>query len=108
MRNRPDCVLADRAYSSPSTRRALRVVRGIRFVGLEKKDHAAHRPRKGSRGGRPPAFDPEAYKGRNVVERCLSRARSQPVATRDLDDLSGDPARLVGGEEDHRVRDVLG
>ena len=73
-RKRPDCVLADRAYSNPATRRALRA-RGIRFVSPEKKDHAANRLRRGSRGGRPPAFDAEAYKGRNVVERCFNRLK---------------------------------
>ncbi|TNH21567.1 transposase [Micromonospora orduensis] len=41
-RERPDCVLADRAYSAPATRRALRK-RGIRLVSPEKRDHAAHR-----------------------------------------------------------------
>jgi len=29
--------------------------------------------RRGSRGGRPIAFDAEAYKGGNVVERCVNR-----------------------------------
>ncbi len=67
-RKRPDRVLADRAYSSPSTRRAMRA-RGIAFTSPEKADHAGHRLRRGSRGGRPPAFDTEIYKGRNVVER---------------------------------------
>ncbi|WP_371685887.1 IS5 family transposase [Micromonospora sp. MW-13] len=81
-RKRPDCVLADRAYSSPSTRHALRA-RGIRFVSPEKKDHAAHRRRRGSRGGRPPAFDAEVYKGRNVVERCFNRLKQfRGLATR--------------------------
>src|SRR5690606_6269654 len=66
-RKRPDRVLADRAYSSPSTRRAMRA-RGIAFTSPEKADHAGHRLRRGSRGGRPPAFDTEIYKGRIVLE----------------------------------------
>ena len=35
----------------------------------EKQDVIAARQRKGQRGGRPPEFDAESYKGRNVVER---------------------------------------
>jgi transposase len=39
---------------------------------------------KGSRGGRPPAFDREAHKQRNVVERAVNRLRGhRAVATRD-------------------------
>ena len=30
---------------------------------------AGHRKRRGSRGGRPPAFDSVDYRGRNVIER---------------------------------------
>lgn len=81
-RNRPDRVLADKAYSSPSTRRALRR-RGIAFTSPEKRDHAANRLRRGSAGGRPPAFDPETYKRRNVVERCFNRLKQfRALATR--------------------------
>jgi hypothetical protein len=76
-RKRPDRVLADKAYSSPSTRRALRK-RGIAFTSPEKKDHAANRLRRGSAGGRPPVFDLEVYKGRNVVERCFQPAQAVP------------------------------
>jgi transposase len=35
----------------------------------EPADQAGHRKRCGSAGGRPPAFDAEDYKGRNVIER---------------------------------------
>ncbi len=81
-RKRPDRVLADKAYSSPATRRALRA-RGIGLVSPEKKDHAANRLRKGSKGGRPPVFDPAIYKGRNVVERCFNRLKQfRALATR--------------------------
>ena len=31
-----------------------------------------HRLRRGSAGGRPPAFDSVAYKGRNVIERSFN------------------------------------
>ncbi len=38
---------------------------------------------KGSKGGRPPAFDQQAYKGRNVIERCINRLKDfRAVATR--------------------------
>jgi len=30
---------------------------------------------KGSRGGRPPAFNQDLYKQRNVVERCFNRLK---------------------------------
>ncbi|WP_328413084.1 hypothetical protein [Nocardia sp. NBC_00403] len=33
------------------------------------------RKAKGSRGGRPPSFDAETYKQRNVVERCFNRLK---------------------------------
>jgi transposase len=38
---------------------------------------------RGNRGGRPPAFDREAYKLRNVVERAIGKLRQhRAVATR--------------------------
>lgn len=81
-RVRPDAVLADRAYSHPSTRLALRE-RGVRFVSPERRDQIEGRKAKGSRGGRPPAFDAEAYKQRNVVERCFNRLKQfRDLATR--------------------------
>ncbi|MFF9128454.1 IS5 family transposase [Streptomyces sp. NPDC014889] len=47
-----------------------------------------NRLRRGSQGGRPPAFDAEAYKHRNVVERCFNRLKQfRAVATR-LDKLA--------------------
>ncbi|WP_018296659.1 IS5 family transposase [Corynebacterium lubricantis] len=81
-RNRPDRVLADKAYSSWANRSYLRC-RGITATIPIKEDQKAHRRAKGSRGGRPPAFDPEAYKGRNVVERCFNALKhNRAVATR--------------------------
>lgn len=35
-------------------------------------DQICHRKRRGSTGGRPPAFDKEDYKGRNVFERNVN------------------------------------
>ncbi|XMN11313.1 IS5 family transposase [Streptomyces griseobrunneus] len=71
-RTRPDAVLADRAYSSRVIRRHLSR-RGIRAVIPQPSDQVGHRLRRGRAGGRPPAFDAEAYKQRNAVERCISR-----------------------------------
>jgi transposase len=40
-------------------------------------------PRKGARGGRPPAFDRERYRQRNQVERLMNRRKQfRAVATR--------------------------
>ncbi|MFF5344057.1 IS5 family transposase [Streptomyces althioticus] len=57
-RTRPDLVLADKAYSSRAIREHLRK-RGIRAVIPVPADQCRHRLRRGSRGGRPPAFDRE-------------------------------------------------
>ena len=46
-------------------------------------DQIAHRLRRGSRGGRPPGFDAQDYKGRNVIERSFCRLKDfRRVATR--------------------------
>ncbi|TLF97524.1 IS5/IS1182 family transposase, partial [Nocardia cyriacigeorgica] len=43
----------------------------------------ANRHRRGSAGGRPPTFDPMAYRRRNVVERCFNRLKQyRAIATR--------------------------
>ena len=81
-RRRPDRVIADKAYSHPSTRSALRS-RGIAFTCPERSDQIARRKAKGSAGGRPPAFDQDIYAGRNVVERCFARLKQfRSLATR--------------------------
>ena len=67
-RTRPERVRADKAYSSRAIRRELRR-RGITAVIPQPSDQIAHRKRRGSRGGRPPAFDAADYKVRNVIER---------------------------------------
>ena len=74
--------MADKAYSHPSTRAALRA-RGVGFTCPERSDQIAHRKKKGSAGGRPPAFDQQVYAGRNVVERCFARLKQfRALATR--------------------------
>lgn len=75
-------VLADKAYTHPSTRAALRR-RRIKATIPEKSDQIARHKTKGSRGGRPPAFDGERYRRRNVVERCFNRLKQfRGLATR--------------------------
>ncbi|MFE9708465.1 IS5 family transposase [Streptomyces sp. NPDC005930] len=81
-RTRPDVVMADKAYSSRAIRDHLRK-RGIRAVIPIPADQRNHRLRRGSQGGRPPAFDREAYKQRNTVERCINRLKQwRGLATR--------------------------
>ncbi|MFD4793214.1 IS5 family transposase [Streptomyces anulatus] len=81
-RTTPDVVLADKAYSSRAIRDHLRR-RGIRAVIPQPADQAANRKRRGSLGGRPPAFDRESYKQRNTVERCINKLKQwRGLATR--------------------------
>jgi transposase len=81
-RKRPALLLADKGYAHDSTRAALRR-RGIRHAIPERRDQAARRAAKGSRGGRPPDFDRVAYRQRNVVERCFNRLKQwRDLATR--------------------------
>ncbi|SEH71716.1 transposase, IS4 family [Mycolicibacterium rutilum] len=81
-RTRPDRLRGDKAYSSRATRQRLRR-RGIVAVIPEPSDQIGHRKRRGTHGGRPPAFDAEDYKGRNVVERGFSVTKQwRGLATR--------------------------
>jgi putative transposase len=63
--------LGDKAYSSRANRELLRG-RNIKAVISEPADQVGHRRRRGRAGGRPPAFDSEIYKDRNVVERSFN------------------------------------
>lgn len=75
-------LLADKAYSHPSTRRVLRAKR-IGHTIPERSDQIRQRKAKGSAGGRPPAFDQELYKNRNTVERGFGRLKQwRALATR--------------------------
>ncbi|MFI1414959.1 IS5 family transposase [Streptomyces sp. NPDC020707] len=78
-RCRPDQVIADKAYSSRGFRAYLRK-RGIACTVPEKTDQKRHRHNRGHRGGRPPAFDRQIYRRRNVVERCLCATRRLVVS----------------------------
>jgi transposase len=81
-RTRPDGVLADKAYSTSKIRAMLRR-RGITATIPQPANQIAGRKARGANGGRPPAFDPERYKDRNVVERCINKLREhRAVATR--------------------------
>jgi Transposase DDE domain len=62
----------DPAYSSRANRANLRR-RRIRAVIPEQADQAAHRKKRGSRGGRPVSHDPELDQERNTAERCINR-----------------------------------
>lgn len=81
-RTRPDAVLSDKAYSSQAIRQHL-ADRGIKAVIPLKDDQRASRAKKGSAGGRPPAFDADRYRDRNTVERAVNKLRAhRAVATR--------------------------
>ena len=81
-RTRPDKVRGDKAYSSKAIR-ALLADRRITAVIPQPADQIGHRKRRGSAGGRPPSFDAEDYKGRNVVERSFQRTKQwRGIATR--------------------------
>lgn len=83
-RRRPGRVLADKAHSSRANRAYLRS-RGIETTISQPKDRVAHRRRRGSSGGRPPAFDTTAYRRRNAVEPVstgsISTAGVPPAST---------------------------
>jgi transposase len=75
-RKRPAYLIADKGYSYPTCRRLLRR-RGIPHTIPERSDQRAQRR------GRPPAFDRDHYRQRNVVERCANRLKQwRAVATR--------------------------
>ena len=81
VRRRPGRVLGDKAYSSSAIRAHLRK-RGIKATIPEPADQTRNRLRRGSAGGRPPAFD-AAYKQRNAVERAFCQLRQhRAIATR--------------------------
>lgn len=74
-RTRPERVLADKGYPSKANRSYL-AKRGIKATIPDRADQQRNRINKGSAGGRPPAFDAELYKGRNVVERSFNRLKN--------------------------------
>jgi transposase len=81
-RKRPSRLRVDRAYGARQPRKLIQS-RGIQCICPEREDAKAARLRRGSRGGSPPSFHPDDYKGRNVVERAINRLKDfRAVATR--------------------------
>lgn len=81
-RKRPPRLRVDRAYGARQTRQLIQR-RGIQCVCPERADAKAVRLRRGCRGSRPPSFNREDYKGRNVIERAINRLKDfRAVATR--------------------------
>jgi transposase len=81
-RTRPARLLADKAYSNRAIRSHLRR-RRITATIPEKSNQQQARSAKGSAGGRPPAFDTEAYQQRNTTERAINKLKtSRGVAMR--------------------------
>jgi len=70
--------------------------RGIAAVIPEPAEQKGHRKRRGTTGGRPPAFDKEDYKGRNVVARNFNTFKQwrdwPPAATSSHSPTEGAPS----------------
>jgi transposase len=107
-RVRPDKVRGDKAYSSKAIRELLRS-KGVTAVIPQPDDQVAHRKRRGSAGGRPPAFDAEDYTGRNVVERGFQRCKQwRGIATRYDQTQPQLPRRCRPPRHHHLAQTVMG
>jgi transposase len=79
LRQRPQAVAGDKAYSFPRLRRWLRA-RHVRAVIPERRDQ---QDRRRHQRGRPPKFDRAAYRQRNVIERAVGWLKERRrIATR--------------------------
>jgi transposase len=74
-RTRPGRLLGDKAFSNRAIRAYLRR-RRITATIPEPADQITHRANRGGKGGRPPAFDPIAYRDRNTVERAFNKLKA--------------------------------
>ncbi|MGW6727989.1 IS5 family transposase [Nocardia sp. NPDC055029] len=86
-RRHPDRVLADKAYSSAANRELLGGKR-IKAVIPQRSDQVANRKRCRCAGGRPPGFDSDAYKGRNVVGRAFNKVKHWRGVATHYDELA--------------------
>lgn len=78
-RKRPERLIADKCYSSPSCRKVLRK-RGIAHTIPERRDQREQRT---GRPVRKLGFDAKAYRRCTVVERCVNRLKQcRGIATR--------------------------
>jgi transposase len=81
-RTRSEIVQADKGYPSRANRAYL-AARGIKANIPDRDDQIAHRLRRGQAGRRPPGFDAELYRRRNLVERSFNRLKNwRGIATR--------------------------
>lgn len=75
-RSRPQRIAGDKGYDIPWIRRWLRQRRIQAVIPEKRKPH-------GRKPGRPPVLDREAYRRRNVIERCVGWLKhARRIATR--------------------------
>jgi transposase len=73
----------DNAGTAPACGRSWPAYGSLDAAPAERADEIRNRKNRGSRGGRPPGFDPQAYTQRNNVERAINKLKqNRAVATR--------------------------